>query len=443
MNSLIYIIGFITLILVITAIHEAGHYSVARFFKVTILDFSIGMGKSLKSWKDKAETEFHLRILPIGGFVKMKGEEEGDDANSKDSFASKKYYQKVLILLAGPFANFFLAIIILTGLNIYGNTSLSSLAGFIDKDSPSFQAGFTKGDVILKIDSYKVYTRSEAQMALSRRLGETGDITFLVRSKENEKILNVTIKNWLQGEEPSDLLKNLGINIPIKPIIGKVLKNSPAENSGLETDDEILAIDNQVVASWSEIKSNINNNLGLQSVFKVKRNEEITYLSVVPEFSDENNEYLIGISASNKVSQEALIYQRENPLSAFTKASVQTYNVVGDSFEFLYKMITGYVSPKNLGGPVMIGQFAGESLIYGGFYSFLLLISYVSIGLGVINLVPIPILDGGQIVILTIERLKGSPISPRILDFTYRFGISAVVLLMVFAFMNDISRIGV
>jgi regulator of sigma E protease len=280
-------------------------------------------------------------------------------------------------------------------------------------------------------------------MALSRRLGETGDITFLVRSKENEKILNVSIKNWLQGEEPSDLLKNLGINIPIKPIIGKVLKNSPAENSGLETDDEILAIDNQVVASWSEIKSNINNNLGLQSVFKVKRNEEIIYLSVVPEFSDENNEYLIGISASNKVSQEALIYQRENPLSAFTKASVQTYNVVGDSFEFLYKMITGYVSPKNLGGPVMIGQFAGESLIYGGFYSFLLLISYVSIGLGVINLVPIPILDGGQIVILTIERFKGSPISPRILDFTYRFGISAVVLLMVFAFMNDISRIGV
>jgi regulator of sigma E protease len=443
MNSLIYIIGFITLILVITAIHEAGHYSVARFFKVTILDFSIGMGRSLKSWKDKAETEFHLRILPIGGFVKMKGEEEGDDANSKDSFASKKYYQKVLILLAGPFANFFLAIIILTGLNIYGNTSLSSLAGFIDKDSPSFQAGFTKGDVILKIDSYKVYTRSEAQMALSRRLGETGDITFLVRSKENEKILNVSIKNWLQGEEPSDLLKNLGINIPIKPIIGKVLKNSPAENSGLEADDEILAIDNQVVASWSEIKSNINNNLGLQSVFKVKRNEEIIYLSVVPEFSDKNNEYLIGISASNKVSQEALIYQRENPLSAFTKASVQTYNVVGDSFEFLYKMITGYVSPKNLGGPVMIGQFAGESLIYGGFYSFLLLISYVSIGLGVINLVPIPILDGGQIVILTIERLKGSPISPRILDFTYRFGISAVVLLMVFAFMNDISRIGV
>ena len=112
MNFLVYIFGFLTLILIITAIHEAGHYSMARFFKVTILDFSIGMGKSLKSWKDKADTEFHLRMLPIGGFVKMKGEDESRDA--EDSFSSKKYYQKVLILLAGPLANFFLAIILLT-----------------------------------------------------------------------------------------------------------------------------------------------------------------------------------------------------------------------------------------------------------------------------------------------------------------------------------------
>ena len=441
MNFLFYIFGFLTLISVITAIHEAGHYSMARFFKVTILDFSIGMGKSLKSWRDKANTEFHLRMLPIGGFVKMKGEDESRDA--EDSFSSKKYYQKVLILLAGPLANFFLAIILLTGLNIYGNTAISSLVGFVDKESPSYEAGFKKDDLIIKIDSYEVSTRSDAQMALSRRLGETGDIIFQVRSSDREKSLKIPINSWLQGEEPSDLLKNLGINVPIKPIIGKILTNSPAEISGLKKDDEILEIDNEVVSSWSEIKNKINDNLGLPSDFKIKRDEEIIFLSISPEFSDEKNEWLIGISASNKISPEALVFQREAPLSALSKATIQTFNVVNDSFEFLYKMIIGYVSPKNLGGPVMIGQFAGESLIYGGLYSFLLLVSYVSIGLGVINLVPIPILDGGQILILTIERLKGSPLSPIVLDFTYRFGISAVILLMVFAFMNDISRIGV
>ena len=441
MTLLTYIIGFITLIMVITAIHEAGHYSVARFFKVTILDFSIGMGKSLKSWKDSSNTEFHIRALPIGGFVRMKGEDESQ--SSKDSFSSKKYYQKVLILLAGPIANFVLAIILLTGLNIYGNSSLSSLVGYVEENSPSYDAGFQEGDLILEIDSYKVFTRSDAQMALSRRLGETGNINFLMLSDNSQKSLDISIESWLQGEEPSDLLRHLGINIPIKPIIGQVLVDSPADVSGLKANDEIMEINNELVSSWSEIKGKINNNLGLPASFKIKREDKIIFLSVLPKFSDESKEWLVGISASNKISPEALIYQRDNPLNALMKASIQTYNVINDSFEFLYKMLTGYVSPKNLGGPVMIGQFAGESLIYGGLYSFILLIGYVSIGLGVINLVPIPILDGGQILILSIERIKGSPISPKILDFTYRFGISAVVLLMIFAFMNDISRIGV
>ena len=441
MTLLTYIIGFITLIMVITAIHEAGHYSVARFFKVTILDFSIGMGKSLKSWKDSSNTEFHIRALPIGGFVRMKGEEESQ--SSKDSFSSKKYYQKVLILLAGPIANFILAIILLTGLNIYGSSSLSSLVGYVEENSPSYDAGFQEGDLIIEIDSYRVFTRSDAQMALSRRLGETGNINFLLLSDNSQKSLEISIESWLQGEEPSDLLRHLGINIPLKPIIGKVLVDSPADVSGLRVNDEIMEINNELVSSWSEIKAKINNNLGLPASFKIKREDKIIFLSVLPKFSDESKEWLVGISASNKISPEALIYQRDNPLNAFMKASIQTYNVINDSFEFLYKMLTGYVSPKNLGGPVMIGQFAGESLIYGGLYSFILLIGYVSIGLGVINLVPIPILDGGQILILSIERIKGSPISPKILDFTYRFGISSVVLLMIFAFMNDISRIGV
>ena len=441
MTLLTYIIGFITLIMVITAIHEAGHYSVARFFKVTILDFSIGMGKSLKSWKDSSNTEFHIRALPIGGFVRMKGEDESQ--SSKDSFSSKKYYQKVLILLAGPIANFILAIVLLTGLNLYGNSSLSSLVGYVEENSPSYDAGFQEGDLILEIDSYRVFTRSDAQMALSRRLGETGNINFLMLSDNSQKSLDISIESWLQGEEPSDLLRHLGINIPIKPIIGQVLVDSPADVSGLRANDEIMEINNELVSSWSEIKGKINNNLGLPASFKIKREDKIIFLSVSPKFSDEGKEWLVGISASNKISPEALIYQRDNPLNALMKASIQTYNVINDSFEFLYKMLTGYVSPKNLGGPVMIGQFAGESLIYGGLYSFILLIGYVSIGLGVINLVPIPILDGGQILILSIERIKGSPISPKILDFTYRFGISAVVLLMIFAFMNDISRIGV
>jgi regulator of sigma E protease len=442
MNIFIYISAFIFLIMVITAVHEAGHFFVARFFKVKILDFSIGMGKSIKSWKDKSDTEFNLRILPIGGFVRMLGEEDKNE-NLIDSFSSKHYYQKTLILLAGPLANFLLAILLFTGLNIYGNTTISSMAGQISKDSPAFFAGIKENDLILEIDSSPVISRSDAQMVLARRLGETGKINFVLLSNGQKKAAVITINEWLQGEEPSDLLYYIGINVPIEPIIGKVLPESPADISGLQAYDKILSVNGVDISSWSEIKSQINLNLGLPSNFYIERGASKENFSITPSRSEtEKNNWVIGIVASNTILEKARINQSYGLFGALEKASSQTFNTIIDSFTFLYKMIIGYVSPKNLGGPVMIGQFAGDSIIYGGLYSFLLLLCFVSIGLGVINLVPIPILDGGQIVILTIEKIKGSPISPKVLDFTYRFGISAVILLMIFAFVNDISRIG-
>jgi regulator of sigma E protease len=442
MNIFIYISAFIFLIMVITAVHEAGHFFVARFFKVKILDFSIGMGKSIKSWKDKSDTEFNLRILPIGGFVRMLGEEDKNE-NSTDSFSSKHYYQKTLILLAGPLANFLLAIILFTGLNLYGNITISSMAGQISKDSPAFFAGIRENDLILEIDSYPVISRSDAQMVLARRLGETGNINFVLSSNNQKKVAVITINEWLQGEEPSDLLYHIGINVPIEPIIGKVLPESPADISGLRAGDKILSVNGVDIRSWSEIKSQINLNLGLPSTFYIERDASKESFSIMPSQSEiEKNNWVIGIVASNTILEKARINQSYGFLGSIEKASSQTFNTIIDSFTFLYKMIIGYVSPKNLGGPVMIGQFAGDSIIYGGLYSFLLLLCFVSIGLGVINLVPIPILDGGQILILTIEKIKGSPISPKVLDFTYRFGISAVILLMIFAFVNDISRIG-
>ena len=176
----------------ITAVHEAGHFFVAKFFKVKILDFSIGMGKSIKSWKDKSDTEFNLRILPIGGFVKMLGEEDKKET-SNASFASKLYYQKVLILLAGPMANFLLAIFLFTCLNIYGNTTISSLVGQISQDSPAYEAGIEENDLILEIDSSPVVSRADAQMVLARRLGETGKINFLLLSNEEKKNISICL----------------------------------------------------------------------------------------------------------------------------------------------------------------------------------------------------------------------------------------------------------
>ena len=436
-----YILGFLTLIMVITAVHEAGHFYVARFFEVKILDFSIGMGKSLKSWIGKDGTSYNLRLFPIGGYVKMLGEEVSDikGPSGQDSFVSKKYYQKVFILFAGPLANFILAVLIFTLLNIYGSSTLSSKVGYILPDSKAEIASVEEGDIIVEVDGKKVETRAEVQISLSRRLGESGVINLLIDSEGTLEEKSIPIQDWLIGEEPKDLLVSLGIGLPITAEIGSVIKEGPAHRAGILSGDIISSIGAESVSSWSQIKKIINNSVGLPLEIKLMRDGKEITKNVYPMFSDSN--WIIGIASANKFSEDSFVYKSYSPHMAFIKAINQTYSTVIDSFVFLYKMITGYVSPKNLGGPVMIGQFAGDTILYGGIYSFLMLMSFVSIGLGVINLVPIPILDGGQICLLTIERLKGSPISPKTLDFVYRVGLSMVLFLMIFVFINDISRL--
>ena len=436
-----YILGFLILIMVITAIHEAGHFYVARFFNVKILDFSIGMGKSLKSWIGKDGTSYNLRLFPIGGYVKMLGEDFSDtkESSGQDSFFSKKYYQKVFILFAGPLANFILAVLIFTFLNIYGSSTLSSKVGYILPYSKAAEVSLEEGDIIIEVDGNKVETRAEVQIGLSRRLGESGVISLLIDSEGILEEKKIPIQDWLIGEEPKDLLASLGIGLPITAEIGSVVKDGPAHRAGILAGDIISSIGAEPISSWSQIKKIVNNSVGLPLELKLLRDGKEITKNVYPKLSD--SAWIIGIASANKFSKDSFVYKSYSPHTAFIYAVNQTYSTVIDSFVFLYKMITGYVSPKNLGGPVMIGQFAGDTILYGGLYSFLMLMSFVSIGLGVINLVPIPILDGGQICLLTIERIKGSPISPKTLDFVYRIGLSMVLFLMVFVFINDISRL--
>ena len=239
-----YILGFLVLIMVITAVHEAGHFYIAKLFKVKILDFSIGMGKSIKSWIGKDDTSYNIRLLPIGGYVKMLGEDILEENNSSDnaSFASKKYYQKVLILFAGPFANFLLAILIFTILNLFGTTALSSKVGYILPGSQASIANFQEGDIIQKVDGKDVESRADVQMLLSRRLGDTGIINFSVNSEGINMEKMIPIQNWLINEEPKDLLADLGIGVPISSEIGDVIENSPASDAGLLPGDVIKLI---------------------------------------------------------------------------------------------------------------------------------------------------------------------------------------------------------
>ena len=438
---LIYLIAFVVLISVITIIHESGHFFAARICRVKVLDFSIGMGPSILQKQDKHQTNYNIRILPIGGFVQMLG--EGESSSEKDSFQSKPYHQRLFIVLAGPMANFILASMIFAGLNLYGIQEISSDIGPVKKDSPAYNAGIESGTKIKRIDESFVETRMEVQSALLRRLGETGIINIETEDfRGSTSSHQIYISEWLKGQEPNDLMRDLGMYLPSEIIIAQMTENGPAENSGLMIGDKINAIDFNEIQSWEDLKFFINSSEGKEILVSISRNNSNYDYLVQPEYRESPEAaWLIGIAANLKILPSSIIKKRYGLLEGSVKAFKDTYSKSAESLIFLKKMVQGLISPRNLGGPVMIGQYAGDSIKYGGLFSFLMLMALVSIGLGIINLLPIPVLDGGQAVMMTLEKIKGSPLSENFVGISYRLGIAFIVCLMIFTFFNDLSRI--
>ena len=441
MTYLIYILSFLVLISIIVFIHELGHFTFARLFGVRVIDFSIGFGRSIKSWQTNSETIFNLRILPVGGFVQMKGENISNDENEQDSFASKKYYQKMLITLGGPLFNFVLALVIFFMINLFGVQKVTPLIGDVIPNSLAETNGLLAKDLILEIDGNDISSYSDAQSILSKRLGDTGIVNFKILRNENTFFYNLEITDWLSEDEPSNLVYSLGIVPPIEPVIGEVLPDSPAAEGGLNSGDMILKINANPIYDWSEIKKFINEKGGETISLTIDRNGESKQLFVKPIFSEISSTWQIGISSAYILNPSSRKVIKFGIAQSLQNSFLQTFSVIENSLIFFKKIIFGQISSKNLGGPVMIGQYAGESVIYGGLYSFIYLIAFISISLGIVNLFPLPVLDGGQALILTIERIIGKNLPDKLLDFFYKLGTLFLLFLFVFVFLNDIFRI--
>ena len=441
MTFLIYIFSFLILISIIVFIHELGHFSFARLFGVRVLDFSIGFGRSIKSWETKSKTIFNLRLLPFGGYVKMNGEEITEKSRSSDSYSSKKYYQKLLITLGGPIFNFILAIAIFFVINLFGTYKVMPIVGDVLLNSIANEKGIEKGDLITKIDNAEISSFSDAQLALSKRLGESGYLEIQILRDENFYEFYLPIDSWLSTKEPSNLLYELGIFPPLKPVIGSVSEASPAAVGGMKSGDKILEIGGESILYWGDISQEINNSKGDEILVKILRENKINTLFVKPTFSENALSWQIGISSSFELSDKARVLEKFTVIDSLQNSISQTYKVIENSISFISKIILGQVSAKNLGGPVMIGQYAGESVIYGGLYSFFYLIALISISLGIVNLFPLPVLDGGQALILTIEKIIGRDLPDKMLNFFYRLGTAFLIFLFVFVFFNDIFRI--
>ena len=455
-SILISLISIIILLGVIIGFHELGHFLAARKFNVHVIRFKIGFGKTLVSRFDKQGTEFSIGLLPLGGYVQMLGEDnpiQGKDSDqdhySKEiSYPQASLGARAIITAAGPIANFVLAVTAYFLIFMIGVKDIVPIVGAVNDDSLAMQAGIEVGDRIISIDNKEVVSLKDLNTLLALRIGETGSI--LVNYKKPNSDLkyseSVNIENWLSSELDQSIISSFGILPFIPPIVSSVQVGSPADKSGIESGDQIIRVGDNVIRTWYELVEEISSIPDKETLLTIKRNG--TSFSVPASIGSVQDELgmkigrigIARISSNEEMPDEFLVITKKGPIESFVLGIKETYNFTVLILDSIGKMITGSISAENIGGPIQIAVLSG-SAAKAGLVSFISMIALLSINLGLINLLPVPILDGGQLVLIAFEKIKGSPLSEGFIEFAYRIGLLLVIGLMAFAVFNDITRI--
>ena len=451
MDLLFTILSFILLISIIVGIHELGHFLTARYFKIHVLKFKIGFGKELFSFQDKKNCFYSFGILPLGGYVQMLGENNISQDDDNHAVQNKKSYldalpgERAAVTVAGPLANFVLAIFIYFYLALVGTTQLSAYVGDITPLSLVQETGIEPRDKITEIDNQKIESFNDINLILSQRIGDTGLIEIKYIQKGLEKEALIPVDNWLSENDQTSPYIALGLQPFLPPLVGQLQKDGPAFQYGIQEGDLIQSINGKDISTWQNLSLLLSQLPNELIEIELLRNKEVkTLMLETSSYQDEKGSLKgrIGILASNNLSQwpaEYTIEKKENLITAFFVGIADTYRYTLLIVSSIGKMISGSISADNLGGPIQISVLAG-SAAKAGYVTFLSMIALLSINLGLLNLLPIPILDGGQLLMITIEKLKGSPVSEMTIEYSMRVGIVLVVGLMVFAFANDIAR---
>ena len=447
MTVLHTVLWFLVAISVLVVVHEFGHYLAARLAGVKVLRFSLGFGKPVFSHRfGRDQTEWALAALPFGGYVKMLDEREGEvpAAEAHRSFNRATVWRRIGIVAAGPIANFVLAIVLYWALFLHGMPALKPMIGEPPPGTPAANAGLVAGDEIRRVNGAGTHSFQDLRLNLLRA-GMSGEPITLELADGRSVQLDAPAIETENLER--DTLRPLGIvrfEPEIEPVIGTVLPNGAAARAGFRSGDRLIAADGKPVAHWQDWVQLIRQHPASPLHIEYERQGQRAVMTVVPDAVDEAGERVGKIGAGPRVDQsilDALMTEvRYGPIEALGQGAARTWDMSLFTFEMLGRMVLGQVSWKNLSGPLTIADYAGQSAALG-WISFVGFLALVSVSLGVLNLLPIPLLDGGHLMYYVAEVFTGRPVSERTMEIGSRIGMALLLLLMSFALFNDLQRL--
>ncbi|AYY81830.1 sigma E protease regulator RseP [Proteus vulgaris] len=442
--------AFIIVLGILITVHEFGHFWVARRCGIYVERFSIGFGKAIWRKIDKHGTEFVIAWIPLGGYVKMLDERVGEVSPERRhlAFNNKTVGQRAAVVAAGPIANFLLAIVAYWIVFMIGVPALKPIIADIRPNSIAEQAKLTPGMELKSIAGIETPDQNSVRLALVSKIGAK-EVSFVVSDpnslSESENILN--LQHWNFDPEKQDPILSLGImpvGARLDSKIVEVTVGSVAEKAGLQAGDRIVTVDGQPIDTWHPFTYFVRQSPNKPLALLVERNGSSLELTITPTAIALKDGTEVGqVGAQLQVlppDEQYLIMQQYNPFSALYEATDKTWQLMGLTVKMIGKLVVGDVKLTNLSGPVSIAKGAGMSAD-SGFIYYLMFMALISVNLGIINLFPLPVLDGGHLLFLVIEKIKGGPVSERVQDFCYRIGIMALMLLMGLALFNDFSRL--
>ena len=451
MHILFVIMAAILILAPLIAIHEFGHYWVARRLGVKVLVYSIGFGPTLLDWTSKKSgINYRLSALPFGGYVRMLDEREGTVAAHEQHLAFNRQspWRRIAIVAAGPLINLLLAVVLFWILSLPANQQLNTRIGKILPHSAAAQVDLRVGDKIIAVDGHATPTWEKLNYALLKRMGETGQLAITVERQQQRLDKSLPIDHFIktQNQSPLQSLGFLPYQPAMPPIIHELVKDGAAIQQGLRHGDRIVALNGQSINDWSQVVDVIRGSAGVPLHLMIQRGQQQFAITLTPQARKDAMGQVTGYigagiaTPQGKIPPQYLMTVQYTPLEAVAVAFDKTYQLSLMTVSGLVKMVKGLIGLENLSGPITIAKVAGQSAAMG-WQTFLGFMAIMSVSLGILNLLPIPMLDGGHLVYYAIEALRGRPVSEQVQLFGLKIGMALLGTMMVLAIFNDVMRL--